>query len=193
MTERLSCSPIVEAARDFFINTIESGTPIYPRYPEHAKEVERLSLEIIPFYPQANIEIVQLLAWGHDIGWFDGDLEIDHAIKSSVMMIKFLRGQGYPENKIQAVAHGIRAHRCKDVQPTTIEAQILVAADSLSHMTDLLVYPLMLSQKHLGIEDILAKLERDYRDTLLFLPEDLKPKTRSYYEAWKTLLNLNSL
>ena len=50
--------------------------------------------------------------------------------------MQFLQENGIDQTIIDQVAHCIRAHRCKDVQPQTIEAKIVAFSDSASHLFD---------------------------------------------------------
>lgn len=86
---------------------------------------------------------------------------------------------------IEKVAHCVRAHRCNDVQPDTIEAKILAVADSASHLID---GPYIHMGKRVGKEEVIAKLERDYRDIGL-LP-NIKKELTPLYKAWKNLLEI---
>lgn len=187
--EQVTNTPLVEAAREHFLTKIKEGFPIHPYFRQHVEEVERWTRRILPYYPEANTEIISLSVWLHDIGQADGDYKVDHAIKSEAEAISFLSKEGCPEDKIQRVAHCVRAHRCKDVQPNSIEAKILAAADSASHMTDT-PYVVMMGQSHLTRKDVLNKLERDFRDTNNFLPPQLKQEIEQLYVAWKSLLEV---
>lgn len=182
-------SPIVGDARNHFVKLITEGVPVYPYFSRHIEKVEEWAQKILRYYPDADEEVVLLGVQLHDIGQADGKYEEDHAIKSEAETVKFLTEKKYPKEKIKQVAHCVRSHRCRDVQPETIEAQILVAADSASHMTDF-VYIEMLGQEHISAEDVLEKLERDYQDTQQWLPEELKQEIVPLYEAWKKLIEV---
>ncbi len=181
-------TPILERARNHFVKTISEGTPIYLYFPQHIREVERWARRILVFHPEADSEVVLLGVYLHDIGQADGKYTEDHAVKSEAETIQFLTSEGYPNERIKQVAHCVRAHRCRDVQPETLEAKILASADSTSHMTDV-VYIIMLSQTHLTREHILEKLRRDYRD-INFLPDELKQELQPLYEAWEKLIKV---
>ena len=187
--EQLNDTPLVETTREHFLKKIKEGSSIYPHYPQHINEVKKWAFKILPYYPEADAEIVLLSVWLHDIGQADGDYKADHAIKSEAETINFLSKEGYPQDKIQRVAHCVRAHRCKDIQPNSIEAKILAAADSASHMTDI-PYIVMINQSHLTRKDVLEKLERDFRDTNNYLPQQLKPQIEQLYASWKSLLEV---
>jgi 23S rRNA maturation-related 3'-5' exoribonuclease YhaM len=182
-------TPIIDATREHLLTKIKEGHPIHPYFQRHIEEVENWANRILPYYPEADTEIILLSVWLHDIGQLDGDYKVDHAIKSETEAISFLSKEKYPEDKILEVAHCVRSHRCKDVQPNSVEAKILAAADSASHMADI-PYILMMGQSNLTRQDVLDKLERDFRDTNNFLPIELKPQTKQLYKAWKGLLEV---
>lgn len=187
--ERLDNTPLVEATREHLLIKIKEGHPIHPYFQRHVEEVENWAHRILPYYPEADTEIVLLSVLLHDIGQLDGDYKVDHAIKSEKKAISFLTKEKYSESKILKVAHCVRAHRCKDVQPNSTEARILAAADSASHMADI-PYILMMGQSHITRQDVLDKLERDFRDVNNFLPQELEQETEQLYVAWKNLLEV---
>lgn len=175
---------VIEEAKAHFLRAFEEREPIYPYLPRHVAEVGKWAERILQDYPGADEEVVRLSVWLHDIGHTTGDREIDHAVQSEVESRSFLSKMGLDSEIIEQVAHCVRSHRCRDIQPETIEAKILVAADSASHMTDI-NYIVHASD---GLKKYaLEKLERDYKDIGLFseLQEELTP----LYEAWKQLLS----
>lgn len=174
---------IVEKAKENFGQYLESNEDIFG-LDWHVEEVERWALRLTESYPEADVEIVTLGAWLHDIGHYPINKDVDHAVTGEEIARKFLLSNGYPAEKLERVVHIVRAHRCKDVLPQTIEAKIIACADSASHLTDSMYVDII---KEGRSDYALAKLERDYRDVALF-PEahdELKP----VYEAWKKLLN----
>jgi HD superfamily phosphodiesterase len=177
-------SQIVKDAKDHFLKIISEGTPIQPNFPQHVGKVKEWAERILLFCPDADPEILLLAVWLHDIGHADGKYKEDHAVKSEAEAIRFLSEKDYPKERIAQVAHCVRAHRCRDVEPETIEAKILVAADSASHMTDT-VYITMLEQKHTTKQDILDKLERDLRDIKKYIPLEFNTEIQQYYTCWK--------
>jgi HD superfamily phosphodiesterase len=151
---------------------------------DHVREVERWAEMILRQYPEADGEIVLLAVALHDVGQLLCREGEDHAARSEALARYFLRGLGFAPGRTEQVAHCIRAHRCRDVQPETLEAKILAAADSASHMTGGESYMAKVSG---GLaERAWAKLERDYRDLglLPWLQEKLTP----LYKAWRQLL-----
>jgi len=82
----------------------------------------------------ADIEIVRAAALLHDAeGPLTGDSRNDHQFASAEFAREILAGEGWPEARIAAVQHCIRAHRFRDdrEQPQTIEAKELFDADKL--------------------------------------------------------------
>lgn len=178
---------IIEKAKQHFLKTFaEKENPIYPYLPRHVVEAEKWAKRLLKNYPEVDKEIVLLSIWLHDIGQATiENRKDDHAVKSEAEARRFLSEIGLAAEKIEKVVHCIRAHRCRDVQPKTLEAKILAAVDSVSHMTDF-CYIDMASEA--SKEAALAKLERDYRDVGLF-PE-LQKEITPLYEAWKRLLSV---
>lgn len=188
MSEQVGYTPIVETIKLHFLNTVEVVKSEHPKvsfYPDHVREVEKWSLKILNDYPQADREVVLLGVWLHDIGNMIGDRTVDHAIRSTTEAAKILPVLGLSKQKTGAVTHCIRAHRNKDVEPQTLEAKIVAAADSASHMTGD-AYLAFASRGNKASS--LAKLERDYRD--LGLIPGLQEKLTPFYKAWKNLLEV---
>ncbi|MBP8961182.1 HD domain-containing protein [Patescibacteria group bacterium] len=178
---------LVEKAKLHFLETFESSDPnvrLYDELPRHVAILEKWVKHLLKSHPEADEDILLSSVWLHDIGQLVGEREEDHAVRSEREVLRFLPTLNIPEDLVRKIAHCVRAHRCKDVQPNSIEAKLLAAADSVSHFTDI-VYIDMANK--LGKEEPLAKLERDYRDIGL-LPE-LKSEIAPLYKSWKSLLS----
>jgi hypothetical protein len=133
--------------------------------------------------------LLQSSLYLHDTGHYPINKEIDHAITSEKLTTIFLENEKYDKEKTIKVMHCVRAHRCKDVMPNTLEAKAMAFIDSASHMTDKMYIDMI---KNGDGEKASAKLERDYRDLAIF-PEIQKEMTE-IYSAWKILItNLNRL
>ncbi|WP_258084714.1 HD domain-containing protein [Thermococcus thermotolerans] len=82
----------------------------------------------------ADLEVLALAALLHDVA---RPLESagrvkDHAIEGARIARQYLRSLGYNNDKIEAVAHAIEAHRfSRGPEPRTLEAKILSDADKL--------------------------------------------------------------
>jgi len=176
MAERTQSTPVVEVARQYFLNLVEHVRKEYPRvgfYPDHVHEVERWALKILTDHPEADSEVVLLGVWFHDSGNLVGDKNIDHAIRSEEYTRLILSNEKFSTEKL-------------NVAPQTLEARIVAAADSASHMTGDAYVPS--SGMKRTITSSLGKLDRDYRDIALI--PGLQEKLTPLYEAWKTLLSL---
>ncbi|MEK7447540.1 MAG: HD domain-containing protein [Patescibacteria group bacterium] len=179
-------STMVQMAEEHFALQLASmSQTLQGLLPKHLQIMGKWADKILGMYPDANPEVVRVAVWFHDIGYVDCEDydRDDHAVYSEVRALQFLQANGYSQGKLEQVAHCVRAHRCKDIQPETIEAKIIAVADSASHLTDYAYINLT----QLGIKDYaMEKLERDYRDVGL-LPE-VKQELSPLYEAWKQLL-----
>jgi len=174
-----------EKTKEYLIATAKEAGSQYDYLLRHLPLVEKWARKLLVFYPEASEDIVLMRVWLHDIGQILGNKEVDHAINSEAEAKRYLTEIGANNDIVEKVAHCTRSHRCKDVQPSSIEAQILAVADSASHMTDI-VYIDMSNRGE--FEDALGKLERDYRDVGILpkFQESLKP----LYDSWKQLLEV---
>lgn len=178
-----SQSLLKKVRRHFFRSVKSSCYPVTYLY-RHMEEIEKWARRLLKEFPKANRRIVLCAVWLHDIGQTFGSRGRDHAVKSEKEVRHFLKSVGASPETIDRVAHCVRAHRCKDVQPLTIEAKILAAADSASHFTDTVYFDISaLTSKQAALK----KLERDYRDVNL-LP-GLRRAVKPLYEAWRTILS----
>ncbi len=141
--------------------TIEQASHWYPHHDpvhgfDHVLRVVRLA-ERLAQAESADLEIVRAAALLHDaqgdkilatseevgterpveVGT-DRPVEVRHAREahhhiSAAFAARVLRAEGWPEERIAAVQHCIRAHRFRDRRepPQTLEAQVLFDADKL--------------------------------------------------------------
>ncbi|RJP46398.1 MAG: HD domain-containing protein [Armatimonadetes bacterium] len=175
---------MLEKAKSHTLQMVKKGDPKFSYLFRHIPEVEKWARDIISLYPQADKEVVLFSVWMHDIGQVVKKDVHDHAVRSEVEVWRYLPGLGLSPEIIGKIAHCVRAHRCSDVQPETLEAKILAVADSASHMTDF-AYAAMALDGRLG--EARGKLERDYRDISLL--SEVRLKTEPLYQAWKLLLD----
>jgi uncharacterized protein len=136
----------------------------------------------------ADIEIVGLSAWLHDIASIQGNYENHHIVGAKIakeLMTKY----NYPKEKIEKIKHCIIAHRAsKDIPRKTIEAECVADGDAMSHFDniDALFYLALVTRK-LKIEDakkfIKEKLERSWNKLTPRAKIIVKPK----YDAMKIL------
>ena len=158
-------------------------------FANHIKQVEQWSKWMLEKYPQADEEVLLISVYWHDVGQFAGTEE-DHAVNSTEAIKIYLKDKDLPKDKKTAITHCVRAHRCKDVQPESLEAKLLAWSDSASHFTSD-VYLLMMNDdlKNDTAKDdfrALGKIDRDWRDLDLF-PEE-KEVLADLYQSWHQLI-----
>jgi uncharacterized protein len=85
----------------------------------------------------ADMEIVELSAWLHDIASILGDYE-NHHVTGAILAEELLKGYNYPQDRIESIKHCIIAHRgSRDIPRESIEAECLADADALSHFDNI--------------------------------------------------------
>jgi len=138
----------------------------------------------------ADVEIVELAAWLHDIGSIMNGRK-DHHIIGAKIAEKKLKELGYPQDRIEKVKHCILGHRAsKEIKPETIEAQIISDADGISNFENIpgifmaaFIYENQSQQE--AKASVRQKLERKWKNLVLKESRHLiKPK----YDAIKLLL-----
>ena len=128
--------------------------------------------------------MVWIAVYLHDIGQIKNLSE--HHKFSEKMAVDFLKKNKADKNLIDQVAHCVRAHRCQDIQPESLEAKIIAVADSASHFTEPAYLELLIRGS--GKKYVSEKIERDYRDINL-LPKFQK-ELEPLYKAWKNLIRV---
>jgi len=103
----------------------------------HVQRVQTNAQRLRSDVPGADDECIRLAVLLHDIGRARedaGEIE-DHAEWGAEESERLLHDHGATEETIDAVCHCVRAHRySNDVEPATIEAQIVSDADNLDAM-----------------------------------------------------------
>ena len=120
--------PTLETARHWYPNT----DPVHGF--DHIERVYRMA-ERLALAENADLEIVHAAALLHDIEGSHpaGEERANHHHQSADIAAEILRAEGWPDERIAAVQHCIRAHRFRDDRepPATIEAKVLFDADKL--------------------------------------------------------------
>jgi uncharacterized protein len=100
----------------------------------HIKRVYHMA-ERLAKIEGADLEIVHAAAFLHDSrGTMPGSNErAEHHLASAAFAAEVLAEEGWPQERIEAAQHCIRAHRFRDKRerPETIEAKVLFDADKL--------------------------------------------------------------
>ena len=160
---------IMDRVKEFVEEEIKKPDAHYKEaFDTHIKVVVQYCLELAE-KRNADKEIVGIAAWLHDIGSIRGDYANHHLIGGEIAD-KLLNNLGYPRDKIERVKHCIMSHRGSVVMKRkSVEAQILVDADAMSHFDDI---DDVISRFFDGDKiNMLAKLERSYAK----LSDDAKP------------------
>ena len=180
---------IVSKAKGLFYKTIENfGSDPYD-FKTHLEEVEKWARYMLKRYPDADEEIVMLGVWLHDIGFYPIPCDIDHQVRGEERARKLLVEEKYPKERMERVLHCVRAHRCSDVQPETLEAKMIAFIDSASHFTYWVYFDIARSVKEgkrKNVSHLKGKIDRDLRELDLFPKE--KKKLMGLYKAWKKLI-----
>jgi uncharacterized protein len=120
--------PTLEQARIWYLH----ADPVHDF--SHVQRVYRTA-EKLARLEGADLEIVRAAALLHDVeGTTPGAEErANHHHSSAEFAAEVLAGEGWPQDRIAAVQHCIRAHRFRDRSepPGTIEAKVLFDADKL--------------------------------------------------------------
>ncbi|MEI6627171.1 MAG: HD domain-containing protein [bacterium] len=178
---------IVDKAKAKMLKMInDHGSDPY-RLLVHVPEMEKWAKAMLSKYPEADADVILLSVWLHDIGHYPIPAEIDHAIRSEKIAKEFLSQENYDADKLEKVLHCVRAHRCSDVLPESLEAKIVAFIDSASHMTDVVYFKMAKDSKEgRGNFSVFGKMERDMRDLAAF-PE-IQAKITGLFNAWKNLI-----
>jgi len=121
---------IKEEAKKFFTNA--KGSHDW----EHTERVHNLCVHIGE-REKADMEIVRLVAFLHDIGREDQDRlngKVCHAERGAALARELLRRHGMEEDKIDRIVHCIETHRFRNRKgktPKSKEAKVLFDADKL--------------------------------------------------------------
>jgi len=124
---------IIEDVKKFVEEECNKKTAMYKgALEEHFIPVVKYS-KILGKKEGADLEILEIAAWLHDIGSILYGRE-NHHITSCKIAEKKLKEWGYPQNKTEKVKHCIISHRgsIKIVRESK-EANILAEADGMSH------------------------------------------------------------
>ena len=138
----------------------------------------------------ANLEVVEVSAYLHDIGRAKNITENEHHIIGAKETRKILKIIGYNEDFIKKVEHCVLAHRGKEINRETLEAEIISCADAMSHFDAFLdLFGVFLKTNDTLEETVLEieqKIERDWNNKLTLL--EAKEIVKDKYEAIMLLI-----
>lgn len=159
---------IIEEIRRFVEEECKKPSNIYgyEPYSEHFVQVHDYAKKLAE-ESGADVEIVEIAAWLHDIGSIIEGRE-NHHISGAEIAEKKLIELNYPAEKIERVRHCIFSHRgSQNIERKSKEAEILAEADAMTHFD---IVPDMfhiafvkegLSRKE-GIESVRQKIINSY-------------------------------
>lgn len=161
----------------------------YVIYTDHlvpmVKYAKQLAREL-----DADIEIIELAGWLHDMGSIIYGRE-NHHITGAKIAEEKLTKLDYPKEKIKKVKDCIYSHRgSQNMKPKTIEAQIIIEADALSAFNDLAglfecAYYFEKLPRRKAEKSVRQKLENKWKQLCFKKSKEIiRPK----YEAMKILL-----
>jgi HD superfamily phosphodiesterase len=178
---------MIKKIKEHYLYTLQhnnrSDWLTYDSFINHVPTVEWWAVKILETRGEGDKEITLSAVWLHDIGHLICEHE-DHAVDSEIEARRFLEEIGVDDEKLKAICHAVRSHRCKDVFPETIEAKILAVADSASHLISKAYFEV---GAKFGKEAALGKLDRDFRDIGIF-PE-LRQELDQFYLSWKEIIS----
>lgn len=140
---------------------------------DHLFEVERLAISLCHQYPNANLQLVDLAVWFHDIARLRGHEE-NHDLLGATEAEVVLSQLGFADEDIRIVVEACKCHSGNKYLPVSLEAQILATADALSHFFhDFYKRAIQYYEKNglsraEAIDIILKKIERDFHQKIFF-------------------------
>lgn len=140
---------------------------------------------------KADIEIVEIAGWLHDIGSIIVGRE-NHHITGADIAEKKLKELNYPAKRIEWVKNCILTHRgSQKIKPTTIEGQVLVEADTMSAFLNITgLFQCALSYEKLSRKETTASVKKKLQNKWEQLEfEKSKELIKPYYEAAMLLLS----
>lgn len=185
---------VVEKIRNYVEEECKKPTSKYgyEPFPGHFIPVVKYS-KLLGQKMNADLEILEISAWLHDIGSIIHGRE-NHHITGADIAEKKLMELNYPFEKIEKVKQCILSHRgSQEILRESIEAQILADADSMSHF-DNIVGPLKAALVYEGLDQFDAsnsvknKLLRSFNKLSPEAKEIIRPK----FDAAMLLLGVNS-
>ncbi|MEK6928002.1 MAG: HD domain-containing protein [Nanoarchaeota archaeon] len=179
---------LIESIRQFVENECKKETNIFgmSAYNYHFVSVVKYAKQLAN-ERGADIEIVALAGWLHDIGSILGDYE-NHHIFGAKFAEELLLKYCYPIEKIEKVKHCIIAHRgSKDIPRETVEAECICDADAMSHFDNIVaLFSLALVTRKLEVnkakEFVREKLKRSWKKLSPLAKEIVKNKYASVME-----------
>lgn len=183
---------IIEEVRRFVEEETRKETSHYPTaYDLHFISVHDIA-KILAEKLDADVEIVELAAWLHDIGSVMKGRE-DHHITGAEIAEEKLKELNYPKERIEKIKDCILNHRGSKSESNNykfIESRIIAEADAVDAFNDVLKqFVVTLVHEKLGLEEAKKSVKRKLNNkwNQLTIPE-AKEMAKPTYEAIMFLL-----
>jgi HD superfamily phosphodiesterase len=160
---------------------------------EHVVRVYDWCRRLAKHYPQADIKVLKVAAYWHDVGRTkQSQHKDDHHLRSAEMTENYLKKHHAPKSFIKKVKYAVLHHSFR-FKPKTIEGKILHDADKLSVMGDhelldaLEGYQDGFSSKTFTVKDMIRflnyALKKNKKGTTLLEKGLLLPKAKKIYQS----------
>lgn len=126
----------VQKVRDFVTAKAASEDFIHHKWFSrwHLTIVEEISVQLLAYYPQADEEMVRVMAWMHDYGKIL-DFKNQHDFTYIEQAASELRKLGFDREFEEAFINNMRGYDAKEnLHQASIETQIVSSADACSHL-----------------------------------------------------------
>lgn len=163
-------------------------------YPNHVLVVAKQARILADKY-DGSADIAEICGLLHDIAdAITNRSDPEHEAKSLEIARKMLATNDYSNEEISLIVDdALRFHSCHNgEQPASLEGKILATADSYAHLeTDFYFYAIRMFKTRMTYKEskewVLAKLERDYHNKILF--DDERKAWQRSYELFKELFS----
>lgn len=150
----------------------------------HLEIVEKIVFELLEFYPNADKDVVEVMAWMHDYGKI---LDFDNQYQTTLTKGKeLLKSLGFAGDFIDRVIDNIELLDNKmnvDLHTAPIEVQIVSSADGCSHMVGPFMSVWWLENANKPFEELMTdnqkKSDKDWNRKIV-LPEARKAFEQRY-------------
>jgi hypothetical protein len=157
----------------------------------HLEIVDRIAMELLAHYPDADPDIVKVLAWIHDYGkTVDFDNQYEMTLTEGRKLLDDVGFDGAFVDRVIRYAEILDSKLSTDIRQAPIEVQIVSSADGCSHFVGAF-YPVWWAENpdkpaEELLQDNRNKAEKDWNHKIV-LPEARRAFERRYeHLMWQT-------
>lgn len=159
----------------------------------HLRIVEEIALKLCESYPEADKNVVHVMAWTHDFSKPLTTSKEDEKVQLIPMVRENLAQLGFESEFVNRVCAALEEVESKDAKPiaeASIEARIISSADGAAHFLSPFFYTYFGNRGSVVeiMQKVLTKAQRDW-DKKITLPE-ARNLVRARYEALQEDLRL---